>query len=168
MACPASVQERLRGWQHGSFPLGRRPYADSRVQLTGGRKVYNNRRGGVLSPRTPTASRMVVQCSGWRRGGGDGRIGPTVTDESRLPGPASRRRPGRACNRRSLFECFADLFRGCSAWAILEWVAQCHGADTSLTAQCPTVAGMASPGGLAEQHRDMTPRRVRGVARIRL
>jgi hypothetical protein len=31
------------------------------------------------------------------------------------------------------------------ALAILEWVAQCHGADTGLIAQSPTVAGMGSP-----------------------
>jgi hypothetical protein len=43
-------------------------------------------------------------------------------------------------------------------------VAQCRRADTGLTAQCRTMAGMASPGGLAEQRRDMTPRRVRGTA----
>jgi hypothetical protein len=48
--------------------------------------------------------------------------------------------------------------------AVREWAAQCHGADTGLTAQCRTVAGMASPGGLAEQRRDMVPRRVRGTA----
>jgi hypothetical protein len=35
--------------------------------------------------------------------------------------------------------------RGRGALAILEWVAQCHGADTSLVAQFPTVAGMGSP-----------------------
>jgi hypothetical protein len=29
--------------------------------------------------------------------------------------------------------------------AVLEWVAQCHGADTGLVAQVPTVAGMGSP-----------------------
>jgi hypothetical protein len=62
----------------------------------------------------------------------------------------------------------AVLFRGCSARAVREWVAQCHGADTGLTTQCRTMAGMASPGGLAEQRRDMIPRHVRGVARIRL
>jgi hypothetical protein len=39
--------------------------------------------------------------------------------------------------------------------AVRKWVAQCHGADTSLSAQCRTVAGMASPGGLAEQRWDM-------------
>jgi hypothetical protein len=31
--------------------------------------------------------------------------------------------------------------------------------DTGLTAQCRTVVGMASPGGLAEQRRGMIPRR---------
>jgi hypothetical protein len=69
---------------------------------------------------------------------------------------------------RTPFEGSAVLFRGCGARAVLEWVAQCHGADTGLTAQYRTVAGMASPGGLAEQRRDMIPRRVRGVAWIRL
>jgi hypothetical protein len=48
--------------------------------------------------------------------------------------------------------------------AVRKWVAQCHGADTGLTAQCRTVAGMTSPGGLAEQRMDMIPRRVRGTA----
>jgi hypothetical protein len=66
------------------------------------------------------------------------------------------------------FEGSTVVLRGCGAPVVREWVAQCHGADTSLTAQCRTVAGMASPVGLAEQRRDMIPRRVRGVARIRL
>jgi hypothetical protein len=42
-------------------------------------------------------------------------------------------------------------------------VAQCYGSDTALTSQCRTVVGMALPGGLAEQHRDMIPKRVRGT-----
>jgi hypothetical protein len=61
------------------------------------------------------------------------------------------------------FEGSAVLHRGCCAPALREWVAQCHRADLGLTAQCRTVAGMASPGGLAEQCRDMIPRRVRGT-----
>jgi hypothetical protein len=61
------------------------------------------------------------------------------------------------------FEGSAVLLRGCCAPTVREWVAQCHGADLGLTAQCRTVAGMASPGGLAEQRRDMIPRRVRGT-----
>jgi hypothetical protein len=47
--------------------------------------------------------------------------------------------------------------------AVREWAAQCHGDDTSLTAQCRAVAGMASPGGLAKQRRDMIPRRCQWV-----
>jgi hypothetical protein len=35
--------------------------------------------------------------------------------------------------------------RGRRALAVLEWAAQCHGADTGLVAQSPTMAGMGSP-----------------------
>jgi hypothetical protein len=112
---------------------------------------------------------MALQCLGWRRGGGDGRTGPMVTEETCLTGATSRRCPGRARNSvRPPFEGSAVLFRGCGASAEQEWLAQCHGADTDLTAQYHTVAEMASPGGLAEERRGMIPRRVRGVARIRL
>jgi putative intracellular protease/amidase len=70
---------------------------------------------------------------------------------------------------RPLFEGFAVLLRGYGASAVQKWVAQCHEADTGLTAQCRTVAGMASPGGLAEQRQDTIPKRVRdGMAWIRL
>jgi hypothetical protein len=99
MACPVLVQEQLRGWRCRSFPFGRHLYANTRVQLTGGRKAHSSRRGGVLSPRTPTASGMALQCPGWRRGGGDGRTGPMVTEGTRLTGPTSRRCPGREWNR---------------------------------------------------------------------
>jgi hypothetical protein len=58
----------------------------------------------------------------------------------------------------------AVLFRGCNAPAVREWAAQCRGADTGLTAQCRTVAGLATQGGLVEQRQDMTPRHVRGEA----
>jgi hypothetical protein len=63
------------------------------------------------------------------------------------------------------FEGSAVLFRGCGLSVVREWAAQCHGADTGLAAQCRTVAGMASPGELAKQRRDMIPRRVRGTTR---
>jgi hypothetical protein len=96
VACPVSVQERLRGWRCGSFPFGRRPYASSRAQLTGSRRPHISWRGGVLSPRTPNASGMALQCLGWRRGSGDGRTGPMVTEETRLIGPTSWHHPGRA------------------------------------------------------------------------
>jgi hypothetical protein len=65
---------------------------------------------------------------------------------------------------RTPFEGSVVLFRGCGVRAVREWIAQCHRADTGLTAQHCTAAGMASPGGLVEQHRDMIPRRVRGTA----
>jgi hypothetical protein len=58
-------QKRLRGWLCGNFPFGRRPYADSRVQLTEGRKVHSSGRGDVFSSRVPTTPGMVLQCSGW-------------------------------------------------------------------------------------------------------
>jgi hypothetical protein len=88
-----------------------------------------------------------------------------ATEGMRLTGPTSRRAPVRARNRRlSPFEGFAVLFRGCGAPVVREWVAQCRKADTGLTTQCRIVAGMASPGGLAEQRRDMTPRHVGGTA----
>jgi hypothetical protein len=35
--------------------------------------------------------------------------------------------------------------RGHGVLAVLEWAAQCHGADTGLAAQSPTVVGMGSP-----------------------
>jgi hypothetical protein len=38
--------------------------------------------------------------------------------------------------------------RGCGTLAVQEWEAQCHGADTGLVAQSPTVAGMGSPLGV--------------------
>jgi hypothetical protein len=41
----------------------------------------------------------------------------------------------------------------------------CHGADTGLTTQCYTVAGMAFPRESVEQRLGMIPRRVRVVAR---
>jgi hypothetical protein len=49
--------------------------------------------------------------------------------------------------------------------AVREWAAQCHEADTGLTAQRRTMAGMALPGELAEQRRGVIPRRGRSVAR---
>jgi hypothetical protein len=129
-----------------------------------GRTKHSSGHGDVLSPRASTASRMTLQCPRWRRGGGDGRTGLMVTEGTR---PTSRHGPVRARNGRpSPFEGSTVLFRGCSALAVQEWVAQCRRADTGLTAQYRTVAGMASPRGLAEQRRDLTPRHIRGTARI--
>jgi hypothetical protein len=163
MACPVSVQERLRGWRCKSFPFGRHACVISRVGLTEGRWLHSSGRGGVLSPRTPTALGMALQCPGCRYIGGDGCTGPMVTEETRLTGLTSWCCPGRARNKRpSLFEGSAVPLRGCSVPAVRKWVVQCDRADTGLTGQCHIVAGMASPGGLREQRRDMIPRRVRG------
>jgi hypothetical protein len=48
--------------------------------------------------------------------------------------------------------------------AIREWAAQCDVTDAVHVAQRHIVAGMASPGELAEQRQGMIPRRVRAVA----
>jgi hypothetical protein len=100
MVCLVSAKEQLLGWWCRNLPFGRCPYADSRVQLTGGRRAHSSRRGGVLSPRTTTASGMALQCLGWRRDGGDGRAGPTVTEETRPTGLTSRHGPGQVWNMR--------------------------------------------------------------------
>jgi hypothetical protein len=70
---------------------------------------------------------------------------------------------GREAGVRTLFEGAGVLFRECGARAAREWVAQCHGADIGLTAQCRTVAEMASPGGLAKHRRDLIPKRCQWV-----
>jgi hypothetical protein len=88
--------------------------------------------------------------------------------EATVPvGLTSRRSLGRAWSRRlSPFEGSTVLFRGRGASAVREWAAQCHGTDTGHAAKRRTVAGMASPGELAEQRRGVIPRRA--VAWIRI
>jgi hypothetical protein len=54
---------------------------------------HSSGRGGVLSPRTPIASGMVLQCLGWHCDGRDGRTGPMAMEETRLTGLTSRRGP---------------------------------------------------------------------------
>jgi hypothetical protein len=49
--------------------------------------------------------------------------------------------------------------------AVRGQVAQCHGADTGLDAQCRAEAGMASHREVAKQRRGVIPRRIRVVAR---
>jgi hypothetical protein len=81
MACHVPDQERLRGWRCRNLPFGRRPCADSRVPLTGGRTGHNGGRGGALSPRAPTVSGMALQCPGWsHRVDGDGGDAPCWSD----------------------------------------------------------------------------------------
>jgi hypothetical protein len=146
-------------------PFSGRPHGDSRVPLTGGRTRHNRGRGDVLSPRASTTSGMAMQCPGWCRDGGDGRIGPTTMKVTGPASPTSRRSLGQTWNRcSSPFEGPTVLFRGRGASAVREWVAQCDGTNAGHVAQHRTVAGMASPGELAEQRRGVIHRCVRGVA----
>jgi hypothetical protein len=172
VASPVPAQEWLRGRPCGSFPFDCRPYAGSRVRLTKGQRAHNSGRGGVLSSQVPTAPGMALQCLGWQHSGGDGRTRPKVTEESRFTGLISRCCPARARGRRPyLFRGFRrPLSRG-AAWR------PCRSGRHSvreLTLALPhssrTVPGMAPQGGLAEQRRDMIPRRCQraGMARIRL
>jgi hypothetical protein len=168
MVCPVSVYERLRGWRCRGRPFGRRPYIGSTVRLTGGHGAHSSWRGGVLSPRPATMLGMMMQCPGWcwgrrrwsHRTDGDG------GDLSRRPDVTALSLCGRGVVFRLPFEDSAILFRGCGASAVWEWVAQCHGIVAGHAAQRRTVAGMASPGELAEQCRGVIPRRI--MAWIRL
>jgi hypothetical protein len=81
------------------FLLGRRPYASSRVRLTGDREMYSGRRGGVPSARVPMVLGMDLQCPGWWHGDGDGRTGLEVMKEMCSIIFTSRRRPGLAPGR---------------------------------------------------------------------
>jgi hypothetical protein len=94
------------------------------------------------------------------RADGDG------SDQSRRPDVMALSLRGRGVVVRLPFEGSAVLFLGCDASAVRESVAQCHEVVVSHAAQRRTVAGMASPGELAEQCRGVIPRRV--VAWIRL
>jgi hypothetical protein len=79
MACPVSVQERLRGWRCRGCSFGGRPHANSRVLLTRGRTGHSSGRGDVLSPRVSTASGMALQWLGWpHRADGDDGDAPDV------------------------------------------------------------------------------------------
>jgi hypothetical protein len=148
MACPVSVQERLRGWRRRILPFGRRPCADSRVQLTEGRTGHSSGRVGILSPRAPTASGMALQCPGWRRDGGDGHTGPMVMEETRSTGLTSRCGPGRAQNRHpSPLRGFCRPLLRVRRAGRTRVGAQCRGANIGLTAQCRTGrVGGTAPG----------------------
>jgi hypothetical protein len=82
VASPLPVQERFRGKWCGSLLFGRRPCVSSRVGLTKGWRLHSSGCGDVLSSWAPTVLGMVLQCSGWWNNGGDGRKGPTVTEET--------------------------------------------------------------------------------------
>jgi hypothetical protein len=121
------------------------------------RPALSQRRGWCCSARDGVVMAGMVAQGQWRR---------------RRPTSLVRRHGmdlgGRGTVVLPPFEGSAVLLRGCCASAVREWVAQGHGADSGLTAQCRTVVGMASPGGLAEQRRDMISRRVRGTTCVDL
>jgi hypothetical protein len=80
MACPISVQERLRGRRCRGCPFSGRPRADSRVPLTRGHTGHSSGCGDVLSLRVPTSSGMALQWLGWsHRADGDDGDAPDVT-----------------------------------------------------------------------------------------
>jgi hypothetical protein len=94
-------------------------------------------------PRVPNSVGVVVavhgvalQGRGWPHKTDSGRDGAPAGLTSRFD-PAESREEGSRVRPAPL--------RGCSALAVLEWAAQCHGADIGLVAQSPTVAGMGSP-----------------------
>jgi hypothetical protein len=94
----------------------------------------------------------------WRNRDRDGRTGLTATGMA-LP-PAWRHSSTLRSHDKRDRGCDRPPLRGRGALAVQEWAAQCHGADTGLVAQSPTVAGMAPPRELAEQRRGVIPRRV--------
>jgi hypothetical protein len=151
LACPVSVQKRLRGWRCRSHPFGCRPYIGSRVRLTGGHGAHSSWRGGVLSPHPPTVLMMVMKCPGWcwgRRGwphraDGDG------SDRSCRPDVTTLSLHGWRIVVLLPFKGSTVLFRGCGTPVVRERMAQCHGVFAGHAAQCRTVAGMASPRELA-------------------
>jgi hypothetical protein len=138
------------------------------VLLTRGRTGYSSWRGGVSSPHASTASGMVTQWPGWRRGrrGWSHRADGDGGDRSRRPDVTALSLHRCGVVVRLPFEGSAVLFRGCNASAVREWVAQCHGVVADPAAQRCTVVGTASLGELAEQCRGVIPRRL--VAWIRL
>jgi hypothetical protein len=84
-----------------SFLFSRCACVSSRVGLSEGWRSHSGGRGDFLSSWASTTSRMVLQCPTRWRGIGDGRTGPMATEETRLTGPTSWCRPGRARDRRS-------------------------------------------------------------------
>jgi hypothetical protein len=62
-----------------------------------------------------------------------------------------------------------SFFEGLDVEEVREWVALCHGMALTFPHSTRTAPGMAAQCGLAEQHRDLIPRRCQkaGVAGTR-
>jgi hypothetical protein len=87
------VQERLRGWRRSGWSSGRRPWADSRVLLTGGPYTAQWQSWRRLIPARPNSVGMSSQCPAWCGSGEDGRTGLTTTGVTDPTGLTSRRGP---------------------------------------------------------------------------
>jgi hypothetical protein len=75
-----------------------------------------------------------------------GRGWPHMIDSDGDGAPAGlTSRFGPARSREEGSRAWPAPLRGRGALTVLEWAAQCRGADTGLVAQFPTVAGMGSP-----------------------
>jgi hypothetical protein len=140
--------------------------------LTEGWKSHSGGCGDVPPSRDPTVPGMALQCPGWRHNGGDGRTGAEVTEKTHPAGLTSRHRPARAQGRHPyLFWGFRRPPSRGATWGPYE---SGRHSVTELTPALPhssrTVPRMAAQGELAEQRRDMIPRRCQGagVAGIRL
>jgi hypothetical protein len=125
--------------------------------LTTFRTRCSNRRGGVPS-RVLNSVRVVVAVRGVAQ---QGRGWPHSTDNGGDCVPAgltSRFDPAESQEEGSRVRPAPLQERG--ALAVLEWAAQCRGADTGLVVQFPQWQGWAPPRELAEQRRGVIPRRV--------
>jgi hypothetical protein len=94
-------------------------------------------------PRVPNSVGVVVAVHGVAL---QGRGWPHRTDndgDGATAGLTSRFDPAESRERGSRVR--PAPLRGRGALAVLEWAAQCRGADTGLVAQFPTMAGMGSP-----------------------
>jgi hypothetical protein len=172
VASTVPAQERLRGWLCGRLPLESTSVRRLEGVADGRPEGDSGGDGDVLSSRAPTATGMALQYSGCWHNSGDGRTGPTVIDETRSTGPASRRCPVRARGRRPYP--FRGFHRPLSSGVACRPYGSGRHSVTDLTStlphSSPTAPGMASQEGLAEQRRDTIPRRRQrvGVVRIRL
>jgi hypothetical protein len=96
--------------------------------------VRSNSAGVVAAARG-----VALQGRGWPH-----RVDSDGDDRSRRPDVTA----WPCVSTEKTFEGAAGPLRGRGVLAVQEWAAQCHGADTGLVAQRPTVAGMGSPWGV--------------------
>jgi hypothetical protein len=132
--------------------------------------MHSDGDGNVLLSRAPTVPGMALQCLTWEHSGGDGRTGPDLAEEMRSTSPTSRRCPVRARGRRRYP--FRGFRRPLSRGAACRLYGSGRHSVKELTPDyphnSPTVPGMASQGGLAEQRWDMIHRRCQRASVVRI